>query len=59
MYGSHTYESYCNSTVLDCCHPPEEDLLPILRVKAETAIHVESLKKGKSAGFSNILAELV
>ena len=42
--------------LLDCSQPPE-DLQPILREEAETA--VASVKKGKSAGVDNIPAELV
>ena len=51
------YESCGDNPVLDCSQPPEEDLKPILREEVEIA--VASLKKGKSAGVDNILAELV
>ena len=37
--------------------PPAEDLQPVLCEEAEIA--VASLRKGKSAGIDNILAELV
>ena len=58
-YGSelYNYESCGEKTVVDCSLPPEEDLQPILREEVETA--EASLKKGKSAGFDNIPAELV
>ena len=53
----YNYESCGDNAVLDCSHPPEEDLQPILREEVEIA--VASLKKGKSAGVDNIPAELV
>ena len=43
--------------MLDCSHPPEEDLQPILREEGEIA--VTSLKKGKSTGVENMPAERV
>ena len=51
----YNHESCGDNAVLDCSQPPDEDL--ILREEAESA--VVSLKKGKSAGVDNILAELV
>ena len=51
------YESCGDNPVLDCSRPPEESLQLILREEAEIA--VASLKKEKSAGVDNILAELV
>ena len=53
----YNYDSCGDNAVLDGSQPPEEDLQPILREEAETA--VASLKKGKSAGVDNIPAELV
>ena len=53
----YNHESCGDSTVLDCSQPPEEDLQPILLEEVESA--VASLKKAESAGFGNILAELV
>ena len=46
-----------SNTILDCSQPPEEDPQPILREKDEIA--VASLKKEKSDGVDNVLAELV
>ena len=54
---NYMYESCGENIVLDCSQPPEEDLQPILREEVEIA--VASLKKGKSAGFDSIPAELV
>ena len=51
------YESCGDNTVLDCSQPQKKDLQPILRKEVEIA--VASLKKGKSSGVDNILAELV
>ena len=53
----YNYESCGDNAILDCSQPSEEDLQPILREEVEIA--VASLKKGKSAGVDNILAELV
>ena len=53
----YNYESYGDNTVLDCNQHPEEDLQPIRREEVEIA--VAALKKGKSAGVDNILAEFV
>ena len=43
-------------TVLNCPHYTNKDNSPILREEVEAA--VESLRKGKSAGVDNVLAEL-
>ena len=51
------HESCGDNQVLDCSHPSEEDMQPILREEVEIA--VASLKKGKSAGVDNIPEELV
>ena len=53
----YNYESCGDNPVLNSSQPPEEDLQPILR--EEVVIAVASLKKGKSAGVYNVLAELV
>ena len=53
----YSYESCGDNAVLDCSQPSEEDLQPILREEVENVI--VSLKKGKSAGVDNILAEHV
>ena len=53
----YNYESCGDNAVLDCSQPPEEDLQSVLREEVEIA--VAPLKKGKSAGVDNILAELV
>ena len=52
----YNYESCGDNAVLDCSQP-SETLQPILREEVE--IVVASVKKGKSAGVDNILAELV
>ena len=43
--------------MLDCSHPPEEDLQP--NIHREVEIAVAALKKGKSAGVDNIPTDLV
>ena len=57
IFFMYFYESCGDNPVLDCSRPPEESLQLILREEAEIA--VASLKKEKSAGVDNILAELV
>ena len=51
------YESDRNPIVFDCPQIPDEEHHPILREEVEAA--VKTLKKGKSAGLDNKLAELV
>ena len=46
-----------NPSVLDCLQTDTEDNYPILRREVEAA--VQSLKKGKSAGFDNIPVERI
>ena len=53
----YNYDNCGDNAVLYCNQPPEEDLQPILREKAEIA--VASLKYGKSAGVDNTPTELV
>ena len=58
-YCSQLYNHKANgdSPVLNCPQTDKEDDHPILRKEVEAA--VQSLKKGKSVGVDNILAELV
>ena len=58
-YSSDLYNQAANGdpSVLNCPQTDTEDDHPVLRREVETA--VQSLKKGKSAGVDNILAELV
>ena len=58
-YCSELYNHKANGdpSVLNCTRTDTEDDHPILRREVEAA--VQSLKKGKSAGVHNILAELV
>ena len=53
----YNYEANGDPSVLNCPRTDTEDDHPILRREVEAA--VQSLKKGKSAGVDNILAELV
>ena len=58
-YCSELYNHRANGdpSVLSCPQTDSEDDQPILRKEVEPA--VQSVKKGKSAGVDNILAELV
>ena len=58
-YCSELYNHKANGdpSVLNCTRTDTDDDHPILRREVEAA--VQSLKKGKSAGVHNILAELV
>ena len=53
----YNYKANGDPSVLNCPQTDTEDDHPILRREVEAA--VQSLKKGKSAGVHNILAELV
>ena len=53
----YNYEANGDPSVLNCPQTDTEDDHPILRREVEAA--VQSLKKGKSGGVDNILAELV
>ena len=53
----YNYKANGDPLVLNCPQKDTEDDHPILRREVEDA--VQSLKKGKSAGVDNILAELV